>query len=82
MIGAAIHTRRVGNKIRATLDKQRYTLIPVNLAARDHGHREAAEELAAAIATGRKYGLLSGELPDGSWAHVFQSLENADAGRA
>lgn len=81
----AIHTKYIpatnsrGSRIKATMGKDSLTIpYPYQLSGGEC-HREAARKLQAKLRATKEPGafcawdrdFLTGELPDGSWAHVF-----------
>jgi hypothetical protein len=79
----SIHTRFLpatncrGARIKATLDRNSVTIPYPYDKTGGNCHREAVETLLAKLRVERPDGFyyskafVSGELPDGSWAHVF-----------
>lgn len=72
-------TETLGARIKATMGKDSLTIpYPFHLSGGEC-HREAAKKLQEKLRTTREPGAFcawdryfhSGELPDGSWAHVF-----------
>jgi hypothetical protein len=72
---AATNTR--GSRIKATLDRDSVVIPYPYDSTGGNCHREAVETLLAKLRAERPDGFywnkpfVSGELPDGSWAHVF-----------